>query len=112
MDYVPWTAAEKELSYVRKMLVRTPLYGEYKNFMASLLKKPFGKLGLDNSNSNHLEIYTRSDVADLACTYDVPGCRTQVKAIFDKWMSNPTVNLVDPNLKTMVYCTGVAEGRE
>ncbi|XP_062585470.1 uncharacterized protein LOC134247152 isoform X2 [Saccostrea cucullata] len=112
MDYVPWTAAEKELSYVRKMLVRTPLYGEYKNFMASLLKKPFGKLGLDNSNSNHLEIYTRSDVADLACTYDVPGCRTQVKAIFDKWMSNPTVNLVDPNLKTMVYCTGVAEGGE
>ena len=30
MDYVPWEAAQKELSYVRKMLVRTSLYGKYK----------------------------------------------------------------------------------
>lgn len=30
MDYVPWTAAEKQLSYVQKMLVRTSLYGKYK----------------------------------------------------------------------------------
>lgn len=37
--------------------------------------------------------YTRSNVADLACTYDVTGCQDQVKTIFDKWMSNPSVNL-------------------
>lgn len=30
MDYVPWQAAQTELSYVRKMLVRTSLYGKYK----------------------------------------------------------------------------------
>ncbi|XP_056008322.1 putative aminopeptidase-2 isoform X2 [Ostrea edulis] len=112
MDYVPWTAAEKQLSYVQKMLVRTSLYGKYKNFMSSLLKKPFQRLGLDNSKSSHLEIYTRSDLASLACSYDVPSCRDQVKRIFDQWMTNPSVYHVDPNLKTLVYCTGVAEGDE
>lgn len=33
MDYVPWQAAQTELSYVRRMLVRTSLYGKYKVFI-------------------------------------------------------------------------------
>jgi hypothetical protein len=30
MDYVPWYAARKELSYVKKMVTRSNLYGKFK----------------------------------------------------------------------------------
>lgn len=30
MDYVPWQAARRELSYVEKMLTRSNLYGKFK----------------------------------------------------------------------------------
>lgn len=50
MDYVPWQAAQTELSYVRRMLVRTSLYGKYKVFIFihfSVLSK-HGRLKKEN----------------------------------------------------------------
>ncbi|KAK3108903.1 hypothetical protein FSP39_018341 [Pinctada imbricata] len=112
LDYVPWSAASSQLAYVRTMLERTDIYGKYKMFMQNLIQNPFTKLGLDNKDATHIEKFTRSLVAGIACNYDIEGCMSESVRLYKQWMDNPDTGRVDPDLKSTVYCTGIAEGNE
>ncbi|XP_052090870.1 uncharacterized protein LOC127727793 [Mytilus californianus] len=112
LDYVPWYAATVELSYVKKMLTRTAIYGNFQKYMSNLLGKAFDHYGLDNTGATHIEAYARSLLAHQACNYNIVGCTTEALTMYNNWMADPETYRIDPDLKSTVYCTGVAEGGE
>ncbi|XP_069101890.1 uncharacterized protein [Argopecten irradians] len=110
IDYVPWSAATSELSYVETMLVRTPLYGQFKKFMHKIIEKPYMKLGIDNSNSTHMESKARSIIVSTACGNEVTDCQQEASQRFQDWMDRPHLNMIDPDVKRSVLCGGISEG--
>ncbi|XP_021377931.1 uncharacterized protein LOC110466016 isoform X1 [Mizuhopecten yessoensis] len=110
LDYVPWSAAIGELSYVEEMLVRTPLYGQFKKFMHKIIEKPFMKLGLDNTNSGHMESKARSIIVSIACGNEVTDCQEEASQRFQDWKDRPDINMIDPDVKRSVLCGGISEG--
>ncbi|KAJ8311344.1 hypothetical protein KUTeg_010699 [Tegillarca granosa] len=76
-DYIPWRTADGELSY---------------NYMKNLISPLFTRLGLNNSGSDHMQIYTRSLIVSLACDFGITDCVTESLKLFKEWMNNPNNN--------------------
>ena len=111
-NYLPYSAALSELSYVDDMLERTELYGAFSKFMKTTFTKPFDKFGMDNSGASHLEIYVRKFVVSQACKYGNSECIGNATKLFKQLMDNPpnAVNPVDVNLRSTVYCNAIRNG--
>ncbi|KAL4227197.1 hypothetical protein ACF0H5_015170 [Mactra antiquata] len=112
LDYVPWVAAIQQIGYIDSMLRKTDVYGQFKAFMLSKVTDPYHHYGMNETDSNHIESLIRSDLVSLACEYGLPECIQDSKVLFNKWMENPKNNPIDPDLRSTVYCTAVAEGDE
>jgi len=116
IDYIPWTSALTGISYIDKMLKRTPAYGEFKKYMLKLITPLYNRLGSTAQKSDeHLDILLRKKVVSWACKVEHPECVYQAIAKFDEWMErgNPDQdNPVDVNLKFQTYCNAIARGGE
>ncbi|XP_059169547.1 aminopeptidase N-like [Physella acuta] len=110
MDYVPWYVASKEFGYIDLMLSLNPLYGKLSQFMQEKFSKPFKIFGLNNTGSSHLQIGTRQIIASGACQSGVQECIDTSVNLYRQWMSNPSANPIDPDLKPVVYCSAIASG--
>ncbi|CAC5411232.1 ANPEP [Mytilus coruscus] len=112
MDYVPRTAANKQLSYLDSMLSKSNYYGKFKSMMRNLVVKAYDKFGLNSTGLNHLQSYMRSEVSSIACDFDLPKCITEAKRQFDDWMNNPQENKINPDTRYIIYCTAIRTGGE
>ncbi|CAG2231962.1 ANPEP [Mytilus edulis] len=110
-NVLPFWAASGELSYVDGMLERTALYGNFSKFMKATYTIPFNKLGMDNSGSNHLEIYLRRTVVAHACKYGHEVCIENSRKLFKELMETTDgTNPIDVNLRSTVYCIAIRYG--
>ncbi|KAK8396295.1 hypothetical protein O3P69_005380 [Scylla paramamosain] len=108
-DYLPWTSALTALSYLEKMLTRTASYGYLRRYLLNLLEPLYASVGFEDDLSNpHLEQHKRSLAVAWACKLDHKQCVSKAVQYFGSWMTNDTE--VSPNIKSTVYCTGVAKG--
>lgn len=108
-EYLPWTSALTALSYLEKMLTRTASYGNLRRYLLNLLEPLYTAVGFeDDLNDPHLDQHKRSLAVAWACKLDNKECVAKAVQHFDSWLTNYTE--VSPNIKSTVYCTGVAEG--
>ncbi|KAG0720640.1 Aminopeptidase Ey [Chionoecetes opilio] len=110
-EYVPWRSALNGLSYLEKMLTRTARYGDLKRYLLSLVGPLYDGVGFeDDLEAPHLEQLKRGVAVAWACKLGLHDCLTRAVTTFQTWITNDTA--VSPNIKTTVYCVGVAEGGE
>ncbi|KAL5020481.1 hypothetical protein ScPMuIL_003373, partial [Solemya velum] len=109
-EYIPFDAALDGLGFIDTMLQRHELFGAFGRFMSGTVTEYFTELTMNNTGATHMESFRRSQIASTACGYDVESCIRQAKVLYAQWMTNPSVNPVNPGLRYTVYCTAIRTG--
>uniref|UniRef100_A0A4W4G9C7 Aminopeptidase n=1 Tax=Electrophorus electricus TaxID=8005 RepID=A0A4W4G9C7_ELEEL len=93
-EYVPWESAVRNLNHFSDMLEQTEVY--------------------DAMQVNKFQIkaylYNQINAISLGCKTGVEGCMNLTSMWYNKWMENPSKNLIHPNLKATVYCYAISIG--
>ncbi|AWP08987.1 putative aminopeptidase N-like [Scophthalmus maximus] len=116
-EYIPWQSALDNLHYYYLMLDRTDVYQPMQDYVKKLVTPLF--LHFKNVTSNWTRVpdrltdqYNQVNAVSMACSTGVTECQNLTTAWFKQWMENPQNNLIDPNLRSAVYCSAVAAGDE
>jgi aminopeptidase N len=109
-EIVPWKAA------VGKMFKgnATALdYINFKNYMCRLITPLYNSLGFEVSKTDsRMTLLKRKMVLDWLCKLDYPECIEKSKQVFTLWMKNSPLNLIDANLRKVVYSIAIRHGGE
>nr|CAD7455286.1 unnamed protein product [Timema tahoe] len=112
-DYVSWYAAFSGLNYVDKRMRGAPSYDYYawKRFILKLLNKAYTTLGSEGKDTDgHVTKLFRNQILTWVCNLGDYACVSSAKQRFAAHMSDPYNNPIDPDLKTVVYCTALRHG--
>ncbi|XP_052836414.1 aminopeptidase N isoform X4 [Drosophila gunungcola] len=110
-DELLWSAAKPGLNYLINNLKREPAYETFRAFMKFIVTPAFDHYGLNEpDNESHLQLKHRALVAYFACKFNYDRCTQVAQRKFRDWMKDPKKNPIKPNLKSVIYCTALAEG--
>ncbi|XP_017052623.1 aminopeptidase N isoform X2 [Drosophila ficusphila] len=110
-DELLWSAAKPGLNYLINNLKREPAFETFRAFMKFIVRPAFEHYGLNEpDNESHLQLKHRALVAYFACKFNYDRCTQSAQIKFREWMRNPKKNPIKPNLKSVIYCTSLAEG--
>ncbi|XP_059190936.1 aminopeptidase N-like [Centropristis striata] len=116
-EYMPWQSALDNLDYYYLMLDRTEVYKPMQDYMKKLVTPLF--LYFKNMTSDwtsvpdrHTDQYNQVNAIRMACRTEEPECRNLTTTWFKQWMDSPQHNLINPNLRSTVYCSAMAAGGE
>ncbi|KAM9817543.1 aminopeptidase N-like [Neosynchiropus ocellatus] len=114
-DFIPWESALANLEHYILMLDRTEAYGALQAYLKKQIQPLFDHFRGLTANwtripAGHNDQYNQVNAIATACRMGVSACRELTRSWFRKWMENPRGNLIHPNLKSTVYCNGVAFG--
>ncbi|XP_077996935.1 endoplasmic reticulum aminopeptidase 2-like [Glandiceps talaboti] len=107
-EYVPIATAIADLKYIGGILEGRDGYKDFKKYMLKLFDGIINTVGWKDVGS-HIERYRRSVVLGLADYYDHESTIKLTVQSFDNWLSGTDVS---PDLKPIVYCSGVRNGGE
>ncbi|XP_076343082.1 aminopeptidase N-like [Tachypleus tridentatus] len=113
-EYIPWAAVLGSFSYLNSMLCRSSVYGKWKKYVKKQIHSMYKELGWDEKQDDDLLTqYNRINVLSWACSMDHPDCIASAREIFQRWMEDPdNKTIISPNMRSLVYCTGVKHGGE
>ncbi|KAH8388432.1 hypothetical protein KR093_006169, partial [Drosophila rubida] len=110
-DELLWSAAKPGLNYLIYNLKREPAYETFRAFMKFIVRPAFDHYGLNEpDNESHLQLKHRALVANFACKFNYDRCTQVAQMKFREWMRDAKKNPIKPNLKSVIYCTALAEG--
>ncbi|XP_059208494.1 aminopeptidase Ey-like isoform X1 [Centropristis striata] len=115
VEYMPWETAKRHLAYFHLMFDRSEVYGPMQAYLKKKVTPLFNYFKKITNNwadvpANHTDQYNQMNAISIACSTGVEGCKELTTGWFREWMENPAVNKINPNLKTRVYCSAIAEG--
>lgn len=115
VDYMPWETASRNLNYFYLMFDRSDVYGPMQAYIkkqVTPLFKYFKELTANWTTipEKHTDQYNQVNAISMACSSGVEGCKELTTGWFKDWMNNPNINKINPNLKSTVYCSAIAEG--
>ncbi|XP_016951233.1 aminopeptidase N isoform X2 [Drosophila biarmipes] len=110
-DELLWSAAKPGLNYLIYNLKREPAFETFRAFMKFIVRPAFDHYGLNEpDNESHLQLKHRALVAYFACKFNYDRCTQVAQVKFREWMRDAKKNPIKPNLKSVIYCTALAEG--
>ncbi|KAF1387135.1 hypothetical protein PFLUV_G00102120 [Perca fluviatilis] len=116
-EYIPWQSALDNLDYYYLMLDRTEVYQPMQDYIKKLVTPLF--LYYKNMTSDwtrvpdrHTDQYNQVNAIRMACKTGVTECQNLTTKWFKQWMETPQHNLIEPNLRSAVYCSAMAAGDE
>ncbi|XP_049305207.1 aminopeptidase N isoform X5 [Bactrocera dorsalis] len=110
-DELLWRATQRGLNYLIYMLHREPAYETFRAFMKFIVRPAFDRYGLNEpDNESHIQLQHRANIARLACKFNYDRCTMPAHRKYREWMADPKLNPIKPNLKSIIYCTALAEG--
>ncbi|XP_065721508.2 aminopeptidase N isoform X2 [Drosophila suzukii] len=110
-DELLWSAAKPGLNYLIYNLKREPAFETFRAFMKFIVRPAFDHYGLNEpDNESHLQLKHRALVAYFACKFNYDRCTQVAQMKFREWMRDAKKNPIKPNLKSVIYCTSLAEG--
>ncbi|XP_053722536.1 aminopeptidase N-like isoform X1 [Synchiropus splendidus] len=114
-DFIPWEAALANLEHYILMLDRSEAYGALQAYLRKQIQPLFQHFRGLTANwtrvpAGHNDQYNQVNAIATACRMGLSACRELTRGWFRKWMENPRENPIHPNLKSTVYCNGVAFG--
>ncbi|XP_029289080.1 aminopeptidase N-like [Cottoperca gobio] len=116
-EYMPWQSALDKLGYYYLMLDRTEVYQPMQDYMKKLVTPLFLHFKEMTSNwtyvpDRHTDQYNQVNAIRMACSTGVTECRNLTTTLFKQWMETPQHNLIEPNLRSAVYCSAMEAGDE
>lgn len=136
-DYLPWDTVLMSFSYIDDMLQRTPIYGDWKDYISDLIAPYYARYKdsdwtlnalktssvralIDNRNSSTiaqvpdsndvLEQYNQVNAISWACQVD-DHCVKKAKKLFADWRLTGK-NQINPALRYTTYCTAIEYGNK
>ena len=89
-EYIPWAAALSGLSYISRMLKRSPAYGDFKRYTLGLVTGLYTRLGsVPLATDTHMDTKLRSKAISWACSMGHKGCKKDAVKAWSQWMYNP-----------------------
>jgi len=131
-EYLPWDTVLLAFSHIDDMLQRTPIYGDWAEYVAQLIEPYYARYkdldwttaegaGKNNTGSTGgssmqpnidendvLEQYNRVNAIAWACQVN-SHCIGKAKQVFQDWRSSG-VNRIKPALRYAAYCTSIENG--
>lgn len=127
-DYLPWNTVLMALSYVNDMLQRSPIYGDWRDYLTRLisphymrykdldwtrndeanLTQPLAPPKIDKDDV--LEQYNRAEAISWGCEL-IESCIQKAKEVFAGW-KRTGVNRITPALRQTTYCTAIEHGKK
>nr|CAD7453868.1 unnamed protein product [Timema tahoe] len=114
-DYIPWYSALSSLSYLNNRLRGASEYDYYvfKNYLKLLLGRVYTEVGLEVQTSDgHVTKLLRNSISTWACDLGDQTCIDFSRRELAAYMANPENYLVDPDVKSVVFCNGLRYGGE
>ncbi|XP_073687905.1 aminopeptidase N-like [Garra rufa] len=115
-EYIPWESALDNLYYFYLMFDRTEVYGPMQAYVGKQVNNLFDYFtritNWEDVPKGHTDQYNQVNALRVACSTGLEDCTILVKTWFQKWMDNPAVNPIKPNLRYTVYCSAIAAGGE
>ncbi|BFZ00938.1 hypothetical protein BsWGS_03977 [Bradybaena similaris] len=102
-DYLPWYTARRELRFLESVLAKSVSYKAFQAFIKEKTMAALQEFGLLTDLTDHMQILTRSLVADLASKAKADEFRSQALQEYLKWMKTKT-NGIPVNARKAVYC--------
>ncbi|XP_077477080.1 aminopeptidase N-like isoform X1 [Stigmatopora argus] len=114
-EYIPWQSALGNLNFYYLMFDRTEVYGPLQAYTKKLIQPLFEYFKRITNNwktvpEGIMDQYNHINAVAMASVAGVPAAKELIKSWFKLWMDNPDKNPIHANLKTTVYCHGVAMG--
>ncbi|KAK1160919.1 aminopeptidase Ey-like [Acipenser oxyrinchus oxyrinchus] len=114
-EYMPWESAIDNLGYFSLMFDRTEVNGPMQAYLRKQVTPLFDYY--ENITSNwtvlppgHTEQYNQINAVSVACKNGVKMCQELASNLYQEWMGNPSVNPIEPNLRTSIYCSAISTG--
>uniref|UniRef100_A0A3B1JJU4 Aminopeptidase n=1 Tax=Astyanax mexicanus TaxID=7994 RepID=A0A3B1JJU4_ASTMX len=114
-EYMPWKSALDNLDYYYLMFDRSEVYGYLQAYIGQQVEPLFKHFQEITDNwtkipDGHTDQYNQVNAIRMACSTGLENCTELVKGWFSEWMNNPSVNPIEPNLRSTVYCSAIAAG--
>lgn len=109
-EYVPWSAALKELNFMDKLVKHTTMYDKYKTVCSYLVNDPLLRLEKERESSN-ISMSMKlmyADLYSLGSLYGIQRCVEKAKSDFEGLKDNSTKYL-DPGTRTATLCAVLKE---
>nr|XP_020441365.1 aminopeptidase N-like [Monopterus albus] len=116
-EYIPWQSALDNLHYYYLMLDRTEVYQPLQDYMKKLVTPLFQHFKSMTSNWTRVpdrltDQYNQVNAIRMACRTGITECQNLTTSWFKQWIDNHQHNLIEPNLRSAVYCSAIAAGDE
>ncbi|KAE8615641.1 hypothetical protein XENTR_v10008572 [Xenopus tropicalis] len=113
-DFLPWHAASRALYPLDKLLDRTEDYSIFSEYILKQVSTMYFRLGWPTNGQNGSAVPTsyqteelRREVIMLACSFGNKQCHQKAATMISDWISSNR-NRIPPNVRDIVYCTGVS----
>ncbi|XP_070560620.1 aminopeptidase N-like [Ptychodera flava] len=111
-DPAPWMALENAMEYADRMLKRTSLYGDFREFIKSQVSPLYDEMGWNLTALSHVEYHAAIVGIRLACRYGNGHCIDKARDVFADWSLNPQSNSLNIDIRESVICTALMYGDE
>lgn len=117
-DFLPWDSSLFEFDYIDNMLQRTSMYGDWTDYLASVLEpliaryrgKPWTLMNNNNTLKDDLiGAHKQAAAVIWACQLGDKLCIEQAKGLFRDWRFKG-INEIDPVLRSAAYCSAIEHG--
>ncbi|XP_074096369.1 aminopeptidase N-like [Cotesia typhae] len=110
-EYEPWFASLKSLYFLNQIFQDLPtLRVSLQSYTIQLLKTIYQSFSFDKTQDSLREKLLRQ-ILSAACEMNDPHCLKQARFKFTKWI-NDSSEIVDPDLKSSIYCSGIRFGSD
>ncbi|XP_071953572.1 glutamyl aminopeptidase-like [Antedon mediterranea] len=103
-EYIPWDAAYSNINWISEILRYRPLFADWRKYVQRQVKPRLEKLTWDDTNTEHLESYLRTDIISLSCSHGDPDCLLEAQNKFKEYIAGTRTS---PNLRSMIYRYGM-----
>ncbi|XP_056454638.1 aminopeptidase N-like [Gadus chalcogrammus] len=114
-EYMPWESALDNLDFFYLMFDRSEVLGPMQAYLLKQVTPLFEHFRILTGDwtiipTGHMDQYNQVNAIGKACSTGLPECQALVQGWFASWMADPAVNLIEPNLRSTVYCSAIAAG--
>ncbi|XP_053945174.1 glutamyl aminopeptidase-like [Anastrepha ludens] len=105
-DYVPWSVAATKLTTLKRALMFTDTYVNYKQYALALIE-PIYKVVTWDVGTDHLENRLRQTILSSACSLGLESCLQNAAALLKAYLAEPTTR-PHPDIRETVYYHGMS----
>ncbi len=116
--YIVWERIITGLSYIEQMIASKSsdltLYEQFQSYIIDLILPIYTQFGWQQQSSNitdqWLDALHRDLIVSVACHHNLDDCVQHARLLFDQWLNQPSNNSIEPNYRSVVYCTIIRLG--